>query len=59
MRIKKYYCPKCQEFRNSMQVYDYYKRFNSPLSLKCKICNRSVIEIEPEFKEFLAQKYKD
>lgn len=59
MKIKKYYCPNCKEFKGYLQVYDYYQRFNSPQSLKCKKCKRSIILTEPEFKKFLEEKFKN
>lgn len=58
MKIKRYYCSYCKKFLAPFQVYDYYERDATQISLRCKKCNR-IVEIEPEFKEFLAQKHKD
>ena len=56
MRIKKYYCRHCGQFRSYLQTY--VKKTSHILlpdkfACYCKYCDREVIETELEFKKWL------
>lgn len=56
MRIKKYYCRHCGQFRSCLQVHRIKRvSYVAPLEIvhKCKYCETDVIETEPEFKKWL------
>lgn len=55
MRIKKYYCRQCGQFRSILQVKHIIREhfFEPEIIIKCKYCNREVIETAPEVKKWL------
>ena len=54
MRIKKYYCKHCGQFRSILQVYESEEGGLITVHTKrCKYCDREVIETAPEFKKWL------
>ena len=61
MRIKKYYCPHCGQFRSRRQVYSLeFILITKPIiEIECLYCDRQVIETEPEFKKFLDSLQKE